>query len=343
MEGNRNPGLLAVTAGVGFAVLFALLGVTSVLNGRISFGFAVVSLAVAALVYVFYSRGNAVTKTGYAALIMTVGVGLIIPFLLVAQSQNQADAQAAQYDLTLQRGAAIFGQYCATCHGYLGQGLNGPKLNGNPDIAKMTDDDLTRIISGGIANPSNPTVLLMPAWLNTYGGSLTQDDISYLVALIRSSDRSYTATKGLSSVNGFSYVYNTLQNATQRAEYQAEKKGGSKPPAAQFVDETKSSAVTIEAVASKTNSSGYQWQAMGNTLSNITIKAGTKVTWVNNTPGGVPHNVVSGSGGTPNNKFPTSPIFSQGQPGYSYTFKTPGEYPYYCGVHPAMVGWITVQ
>ncbi len=342
MDGNRNPGLLAVTAGVGLAVVFALLGVTSVLQGRIAFGLAVVSLGVAALVYVFYSRGNAVTKTGYAALILTVAIGLVLPFLMVSQGQSQVDAQSAQYDLTLHRGAAIFGQYCATCHGYLGQGLNGPKLNGNPDIAKLTDDDLTRIISGGIANPNNPAQLLMPAWLNSYGGSLTQDDISYLVALIRSSDRAYTSSKGLSSVNGFSYVYDTLQNATQRAEYQAEKKGGSKPPASSFVDKTADKAVTIEAVNSTTNSSGYQWQVVGSSSADLTIKAGTTVTWVNNTQGGIPHNVVSGSGGTPNNKFPTSPIFSPGGK-YTYTFTTPGEYPFYCGVHPAMIGWITVQ
>lgn len=342
MEGNRNPGLLAVTAGVGLAVLFALLGVTSVLDGRTAFGLAVVSLGVAALVYVFYSRGNAVTKTGYASLILIVAIGLVIPFLMVSQSQSQVDAQSAQYDLTLHRGAAIFGQYCATCHGYLGQGVNGPKLNGNTDISKLTDDDLRRIISGGIANPNNPGVLLMPAWLNTYGGSLTPDDISYLIALIRSSDRSYTSSKGLTNVNGFSYVYDTLQNATQKAEYQVEKKGGSKPPATTFIDKTAEKTVSIEAVASTTNSSGYQWQVVGATSANVTIKAGTTVVWVNNTPGGIPHNVVSGSGGTPNNKFPTSPIFSAGGQ-YTYTFTTPGEYPYYCGVHPAMVGWITVQ
>jgi plastocyanin/mono/diheme cytochrome c family protein len=342
MEGNRNPGLLAVTAGVGLAVLFALLGVTSALEGRIAFGLAVVSLGVAALVYVFYSRGNAVTKTGYAALIITIAIGLVLPFLLVSQQQNQADAQSAQYDLTLQRGAAIFGQYCATCHGYLGQGVNGPKLNGNPDVAKLTDQDLTRIISGGIANPNDPSKFLMPAWLDTYGGSLTQDDINYVVALIRSSDRTYTSSKGLSSVNGFTYVYGTLINATQQAEYNIEKKGGSKPPPNTFIDKTADKSVVIDAVNSTTNSSGYQWEVLGQTSSNLIIKAGTTVEWQNHTQGGIPHDVVSGSGGTPNNKFPTSPIFSPGG-SYSYTFATPGEYPYYCGIHPAMVGWITVQ
>ena len=342
MDGNRNPGLVAVTAGVGFAVLFALLGVTTVLDGKIAFGLAIVSLAVAALVYVFYSRGNAVTKTGYASLIMLIAVGLMIPFMLVAQSQAQVNAQSALYDKDLHRGAALFGQYCATCHGYQGQGLNGPKLNNNPAVNKLTDEDLTRIISGGIANPNDPAKFLMPAWLDTYGGSLTKDDIDYLVAFIRSSDRAYTSSKGLSSANGFDYVYDTLINATQKAEFNAEKKGGSKPPANQFVDKTADATVTIEAVPSTTNSSGYDWQITGGTLPNIIIKAGTKVTWINNTAG-VPHNVVSGSGGTPNNKFPDSqPVMATGET-YSYTFTTPGEYPYFCGIHPAMVGWITVQ
>ena len=342
MEGNRNPGLLAVSVGVGLAILFALLGVTSVLEGRIAFGLAVVSLGVAALIYVFYSRGNAVTKTGYAALIITIAVGLILPFLLVAQQQTQANAQSALYDLTLQRGASLFGQYCATCHGYQGQGLNGPRLNNNPAISKLTDEDLTRIISGGIANPNDPSKLLMPAWLDTYGGSLTQDDINYLVTLIRSSDPKYTASKGLAKTNGFSYVYATLINATQQADFKTQEKGGSKPPANQFVDETAQKTVTIDAVDSTTNSSGYDWQIAGGTLPNITIKAGTTVVWDNKSTGGIPHSVVSGSGGTPNNKFPTSPIFAPGG-SYTYTFNTPGEYPYYCGVHPAMVGWITVQ
>ena len=182
----------------------------------------------------------------------------------------------------------------------------------------------------------------MPAWLDTYGGSLTTDDINYLVTFIRSSDRAYTATKGLPATNGFDYVYATLINSTQQAEYQAEKKGGSKPPVSSFVDKTADKAVTIEAVTSTTNSSGYDWQILGGTSPNIIIKAGTTITWINNTAG-IPHNVVSGSGGTPNNKFPDSQSILATGESYSYTFTTPGEYPYYCGIHPAMIGWITVQ
>src|SRR5215469_6218335 len=111
MNGNRNPGLVALTAGVGFAVIFALLAVTSVLDSKVGFGLAIVCLTAGALAYVFYSRGNAVTKTGYASLILLVALGLLIPFLYVYQEQNQANNTAKLYTQTLQNGAALYGQY----------------------------------------------------------------------------------------------------------------------------------------------------------------------------------------------------------------------------------------
>jgi len=122
MGSSRNPGTLAVTAGVALAVLFALMGVTAVLPGQVGFGLAVVALAVSVLISIFYSRTNAVEKTGYGSLIFIIAVAFIIPLLMVNQQQAQATQAAAQYDLTLQRGAALFGQYCATCHGFQGQG-----------------------------------------------------------------------------------------------------------------------------------------------------------------------------------------------------------------------------
>ena len=50
---NRNPGMLAVTGGVALGVLFALLGFTGVLPGRIGFGLTAVCILTAALIYVF--------------------------------------------------------------------------------------------------------------------------------------------------------------------------------------------------------------------------------------------------------------------------------------------------
>jgi plastocyanin len=84
---------------------------------------------------------------------------------------------------------------------------------------------------------------------------------------------------------------------------------------------------------------------------NVTVPAGTTVTWVNQDPVG--HTVTEGN---PNSPKPASlrAFDSSGEaitgkvaligPGesWSYTFNTPGTYTYYCIVHPYMTGQITV-
>ncbi|HLJ81475.1 MAG TPA: hypothetical protein VKT52_08320, partial [Ktedonobacterales bacterium] len=69
MGNNRNPGFLFVVGGVALAVIFALLGFTTVLEGRIAFGLMALCLVSAALIYTFYSRASVIEKTGYGALI----------------------------------------------------------------------------------------------------------------------------------------------------------------------------------------------------------------------------------------------------------------------------------
>jgi len=66
----------------------------------------------------------------------------------------------------------------------------------------------------------------------------------------------------------------------------------------------------------------------------LTIKAGTSVTWTNKDD--APHTVVSGS-----KKFASSVLDTDGR--FSFTFKDPGTYDYYCSVHPHMTGKIVVQ
>ena len=67
----------------------------------------------------------------------------------------------------------------------------------------------------------------------------------------------------------------------------------------------------------------------------VTVKQGTKVTWVNNSD--APH-TVSGSKGW---HF-ASKMFSQNQR-VSYTFTKAGTYHYYCAVHPYMKATVVVQ
>ena len=343
MGRTSNPGMLAVTGAIALAVLLILLSVTNVLGDGVGYKLAAVTVVVAALIYIFYARANNVEKTGYGALIFIVAIALIIPVLLITQQQQQVSATQAQYQLTLQNGAALYGQYCASCHGFQGQGLNAPQLNGNPAVTKFTNDDLTRIISAGIAtDPTNPTVLSMPAWSQTYGGPLTNDDIDYLVALIRSSEPAYRALNNLPSTNGFDYVFASLTNPTQIASYNEQKKTGSKPAANTFVDMTKDTKVSIVAQDTPHGNFTYGWLAAGTQTANIIIKVGTTVTWSNTSS--TVHNVYEGSASAPGNGFPNSGLISPNTPGtdYSYTFTKTGEFPFFCQIHPAMVGWISV-
>jgi len=71
----------------------------------------------------------------------------------------------------------------------------------------------------------------------------------------------------------------------------------------------------------------------------VTIKAGTTVTWVNQD--GFAHTVTAGARGNPTGLFDSGNV--DGGKSFSFTFKDPGTYPYNCAIHPGMDGVITVQ
>lgn len=79
--------------------------------------------------------------------------------------------------------------------------------------------------------------------------------------------------------------------------------------------------------------------SMAFTPSNLTVTAGTTVTW---TFLSGPHNVTSGSGGVSDGKFTSGASQSSGT--YTHLFDTAGSYPYFCSVHGVMMsGTITVN
>ena len=71
--------------------------------------------------------------------------------------------------------------------------------------------------------------------------------------------------------------------------------------------------------------------------SEITVKAGAKVTWTNSD--GVPHTVTKTDGPGPD--FDSGNI--EGGAEYERTFKAKGEIDYVCTIHPGQEGSITVQ
>ncbi|HXG05722.1 MAG TPA: plastocyanin/azurin family copper-binding protein [Nitrososphaera sp.] len=76
----------------------------------------------------------------------------------------------------------------------------------------------------------------------------------------------------------------------------------------------------------------------------IEINVGDTVTWTNRDS--TPHTVTSGVNGVPDGKFDSSPNFNPliaPQQKFSHTFAEAGEFPYYCGLHPNMVGTVIVR
>jgi plastocyanin len=66
----------------------------------------------------------------------------------------------------------------------------------------------------------------------------------------------------------------------------------------------------------------------------LEVKAGTTVTWKNHDD--IPHTVVA-----KNLAFKSKAMDTDDA--YSFTFTTPGEYAYFCSLHPHMTGIIVVQ
>lgn len=66
----------------------------------------------------------------------------------------------------------------------------------------------------------------------------------------------------------------------------------------------------------------------------LTVPAGTVVTWVNHDD--IPHSVASKTRTFKSKVMDTDES-------YSFTFSTPGEYTYFCSLHPHMTGTIVVE
>lgn len=316
-------------------------------------GIVVLLIVVGALLYLFYSRTNAVEKTGYGALIMLAIVSIFIPVLWIMETNAQAMAKVQQHTLSVQSGAALYAQYCFQCHGLKGQGLSGPKLNGNTAVNNLNDAQLLGIISGGIPDANDPSKYLMPAWSDQYGGPLDSNEIQYLFDLVRSADPSYLQKNGYpggAGANGFNQVGPILQ-ASQPSTYQT---AVAQESAGQFgapKDLSSQKAVTINIIQPP---SGATCSPACFEFPNVKVKVGTTITWVNKST--TPHTVTAIQGQNPSIPVPASQIFDSGathliMPGQSFTytvsmsaynFNPNHTVIYFCQIHPVMVGELTI-
>jgi plastocyanin len=71
--------------------------------------------------------------------------------------------------------------------------------------------------------------------------------------------------------------------------------------------------------------------------SDVHVKAGSSVTWVNCEPAGTPSHTT-----TSTQNVWQSPLLAPGD-AFTQTFDTPGVFPYLCTVHPFMTATVTVE
>ena len=117
---------------------------------------------------------------------LTMGLGLTLAILVTFQlyifqePSRIAAVEAHDRSVAFTAGQALFKKNCTLCHGDSGEGTEGrPSLNDKPFLANTSDDTIFSIISSGVPNTE------MPAWSQSHGGPLTDEDVRNLVSFIR--------------------------------------------------------------------------------------------------------------------------------------------------------------
>jgi mono/diheme cytochrome c family protein len=109
---------------------------------------------------------------------------LAFPLYRVVDGSRRAAALDSQDRALITQGQQLWSNNCMACHGVTGQGISAPALNSQQFLTGVNDDQIHGIVAGGIPGTA------MPAWLNDYGGPLTDQQISGLVAYLRAWEKS---------------------------------------------------------------------------------------------------------------------------------------------------------
>lgn len=326
-------------------------------------GIILALVATGGLLYIFYSRSNAVEKAGSGALIMLAIVSLMIPIFWIVEGNNQAQAKADQHDIAVLRGMALYSQYCIdNCYTIVNDKVVNPTYNGYTiaELNAMSDNNLHRIIVGGVYNPAKPQPTNPNAVVSgqDYGGPLSAQDVEYLFQFLRSADPAYLSKNGFDpKSNAFNKLPNFLQNGLavsagetltgNPAAYATAVALGKVGQFGSPVDMTKSKTVTINMLDSTNGTFKYD-------PINVKVKVGTVITWVNKSSAGHTVTAIVGDGSNTNTKAPqifdsgaskligTGQTFTYTVKQNAYTFNANHTVVYYCQVHPMMLAELTI-
>ena len=331
--------------------------------GQAAVGIILLLVVVGGLLYIFYSRTNAVEKTGYGSLIMLAVISLAIPVFWIAEGGNQVSAQKQQFATSVERGMADYAQYCtAQCYAIVNNKVVNPTYNGYTMAyyQSVSDDELRRIIASGVYNPKAtyqpPNQNAIPK-SDQYGGALLSSDVDYLLALIRSTDTKYLKTNGYTVSNGFDGLPAYLQ-ANNTTAYDTAVSLGKFGQFGQPVDKSSQKVITIDIVDPGQEGSSCQSQSGCFTPINLQVKVGTVITWVNksklghtvtalagqntSTPKANP-NVFDSAKGSSANLISTGAKFTYTVTKAAYSADTENHRVfYYCRIHPDMLAQLTI-
>jgi mono/diheme cytochrome c family protein len=143
--------------------------------------------------YTYLYVKSPIVKVGLG--IVAVLIALVVVIGLAYAEAPRMAAQAGNWDgRSIEKGAEIFANNCATCHGPNGQGAAGPALNSKHFFTERLHEvgfggtlknyvELT-VAAGRPSKANTQWGVIMPTWGNRYGGPLRDDQVSYVASYI---------------------------------------------------------------------------------------------------------------------------------------------------------------
>src|SRR5579871_4720685 len=115
------------------------------------------------------------------AFALTVAILVLFQLYIFNEPNRISAVMANDNAVAVSAGQAIFQNNCTLCHGDSGQGTPGrPALNDKHFLDTTNDDVIFSVISSGVPNTE------MPAWNQSHGGPLTDENVQDVVAFLRS-------------------------------------------------------------------------------------------------------------------------------------------------------------
>ncbi|MCL4505405.1 MAG: c-type cytochrome [Chloroflexi bacterium] len=116
-----------------------------------------------------------------AATLLTLAIFVSFQVFILREPARITAAETYHKNVAIAAGKDLFTKNCATCHGVDGEGSDdAPALNNKQFLISTDDGTIFSIASSGVPDTQ------MPAWNQSHGGPLTDEDINNVVAFIRS-------------------------------------------------------------------------------------------------------------------------------------------------------------